>query len=506
MKTLIFASVLNFLIFSCSDKPKIEYDNDGRILRIVNKKENKETRISYYSNGNKNDSIEYVNGVMHGIKKVWHENGKQYYQASYRNGENQGTFIEWANGKDIIWQSNRNNGKPHGKQQAWFETGEKKSEENYIEGILNGKKYAWFKNGSIKGYGEFVNGTGRYIEKFENGDTALLEEYKDGKIHGTYKTWYNNGKRQEIINYVDGKNHGIWQKWDVIGKLIHESSWLNGNRHGKYCNWYQDGKINEESYWKDGKRNGISRKYYPTGELFKEGNYKDNSGKFNEFYKNKKTRLTGEYLSGKKHGRWKGLSEGGNIIFSCSYENDKIKEQIKWAGELFPKKSIVIKASGYMPDSIARKDVDAITEATSVGGNTYVFTDCLQFEFAYYNIKAEILDYYEKGGINTSIDNEIGLIVFTAPVYSSRFPQQLYDLLPGIANLIKSNNIPTTTLASCRFFDSGSYACAQFEKELEGMGITVINGIACVHEYEDKEWEFKIMEFVERLIEKSRLQ
>jgi hypothetical protein len=78
--------------------------------------------------------------------------------------------------------------------------------------------------------------------------------------------------------------------------------------------------------------------------------------------------------------------------------------------------------------------------------------------------------------------------------------------LPGLSDAIKRANIPTTTLASCRFFDSGSWACSQFEKDLAGRGLTVISGIACVHEYEDKEWETKIVEFVERLVEKSSLQ
>lgn len=152
-----------------------------------------------------------------------------------------------------------------------------------------------------------------------------------------------------------------------------------------------------------------------------------------------------------------------------------------------------------------RKDIDAITNATSFGGNTYLFTDYLQFEFAYYGIKAEILDYYEKEKINSAINNETGLIVFAAPAYSSKFPQQLYNLLPGLSDAIKRANIPTTTLASCRFFGSGNRAFSQFEKDLTDRGLNVINGIACVHEYEDKEWETKIVEFVERLIEKSSL-
>ena len=324
----------------------MEYDVAGRVIRIINEKEKKETRISYYNNGNKMDSVEYVNGLMQGIKKEWNEDGKQYYQASYRNGKMHGVLIEWANGKDIIWQSNWDNGNPHGKHQAWYETGEKKSEANYINGVIDGIKYSWFKNGSVQGYGEYTKGTGKYIEKFESGDTALIEEQKNGELHGTYKTWYDNGKICEIRNYSEGRNHGILQKWNYNGRLVHESNWLKGEKHGKYNDWYGSGLKNEESNWTNGKRNGTCRKYYQTGELFKEGNFKDNTGKFSEFYKNKRKRLTGEYLEGKKHNRWEGWSADGALAFTCTYNNDAIKESIQWVGKSLPQKLL----SSRLPD------------------------------------------------------------------------------------------------------------------------------------------------------------
>ena len=65
--------------------------------------------------------------------------------------------------------------------------------------------------------------TGDYREFYDNGTMRLEMYIKDGKPEGDYVVYFPNGKPNEIRSYRDGKFHGTWRTYNEAGVLIPEA-------------------------------------------------------------------------------------------------------------------------------------------------------------------------------------------------------------------------------------------------------------------------------------------
>jgi len=54
-----------------------------------------ETKIEYYSNGNKSCETPYVNDKAHGLAILWHSNGNKWYEILYKSNIQHGSEIEF---------------------------------------------------------------------------------------------------------------------------------------------------------------------------------------------------------------------------------------------------------------------------------------------------------------------------------------------------------------------------------------------------------------------------
>ena len=59
----------------------------------------------------------------------------------------------------------------------------------------------------------------RAIVYHNNGNVALIENYKNGKEEGEWKLYHENGKLKTIGNYKNGKAEGKWKLYHENGKL-----------------------------------------------------------------------------------------------------------------------------------------------------------------------------------------------------------------------------------------------------------------------------------------------
>ena len=60
-------------------------------------------------------------------------------------------------------------------------------------------------------------------------DIVRSEVYvKNGKFHGTYKTWYHNGRLCEIGRYINGKTEGVWTKYFPNGSKEYQTTYVDG--------------------------------------------------------------------------------------------------------------------------------------------------------------------------------------------------------------------------------------------------------------------------------------
>ena len=89
----------------------------------------------------------------------------------------------------------------------------------------------------------------RAIVYHNNGNVALIENYKNGELEGKWKLYHENGKLEAIGNYKNGKKEGERKFYRKNGKLEQIENYKNGKPEGEVkIGNYKNGK--QEGEWK----------------------------------------------------------------------------------------------------------------------------------------------------------------------------------------------------------------------------------------------------------------
>jgi len=67
-----------------------------------------------------------------------------------------------------------------------------------------------------------------YRQWYSNGQLAIEETYKDGKLNGLYRSWYTNGQLSFEKNYKDSKLNDLFRSWYCNGGLWDECIYIDG--------------------------------------------------------------------------------------------------------------------------------------------------------------------------------------------------------------------------------------------------------------------------------------
>ena len=144
-------------------------------------------------------------------------------------------------------------------------------------------------------------------EKFH----IIFEEstLKDGKLHGSYKSYYENGQIQEEKTYNNGVLDGPFKFYNLDGKIEEEGTMKSDKIYGYYKQYeYLNGdnydKLSFEITLKNGIPNGPSKSYYENGQIQEEGTFKDD----------------------KKNGLWKSYHENGKVKLEEIYKDGELIE------------------------------------------------------------------------------------------------------------------------------------------------------------------------------------
>lgn len=96
---------------------------------------------------------------------------------------------------------------------------------------------------------------GRYIERYENGNTAVKAQFRRGKLHGKVSFYRDNGVICESYRFRNGELHGIAVHYDDEGQKREQFSLLRGKQAG-WQTAFKDGKPDGYAqYTKRGERN-----------------------------------------------------------------------------------------------------------------------------------------------------------------------------------------------------------------------------------------------------------
>ncbi len=173
------------------------------------------------------------NGKRNGVWKKYYSNERVRYVGQFEHGKEVGVFkyFSASNSENPIIIKKYHTNDDLADVQFFTPSGVVES-----EGMMRGKKRE-----------------GKWLFYHANGKSIMSEEnYKDGKLDGSYKTFYANGEPTEITGYKNGLQHANYKKYSIKGFLYQDFNYANGKLNGMAIYY--------------------SRK---TGDMIKKGPYKD---------------------------------------------------------------------------------------------------------------------------------------------------------------------------------------------------------------------------------------
>ena len=80
---------------------------------------------------------------------------------------------------------------------------------------------------------------------------TLLPLKRDGNPDGPQTMWHENGQKMSEGTYKDGKMHGIFRSLYEDGQKRTERTWKDGKRYGPMTVWHENGQKRAELIWKN---------------------------------------------------------------------------------------------------------------------------------------------------------------------------------------------------------------------------------------------------------------
>ncbi|CAD8089846.1 unnamed protein product [Paramecium primaurelia] len=247
---------------------------------------------------------EYKNGKKIGRWDIWykeHENNKQNLiigggSFDEKDGDiKQGYWVEISNRFDylsqVTYKGEYKNGKKVGRWDIWYKT----YEEDKPNLKISSGFYDEIGEGIKQGHWVELSDGFNYFKQ-----VTYIGEYKNGKKIGRWDIWYEEqgsdnkekiggGQYDEEGDQIKiGNWKELWEELYYESSVILYGEYKHGKKVGKWDIWYRDHKIGGGSYDE-------------TGQEIKIGNWVEISDRFN--FKSQVT-YNGEYLIGKKIGRW----------------------------------------------------------------------------------------------------------------------------------------------------------------------------------------------------------
>jgi len=115
--------------------------------------------------------------------------------------------------------------------------------------------------------------SGKYTNKFEDGNIMMEMFLKKGMKDGQAKFFYPNGQLKEIRAYQKNQMHGTWIVYSENGVKTSVANYRKGLKHGKWMIWNEEGQLIYDLQYKSGEKTGIWKIYNDAGDLINERDY-----------------------------------------------------------------------------------------------------------------------------------------------------------------------------------------------------------------------------------------
>jgi TonB family protein len=239
-------------------KVTTKYPNGMKASQGKVKNYKKEGEWKYWSDEGALTKVEhYKNDIREGLSTSYYASGKKSEEGSYLDGKKDGAWL------------------------MWYSDGSYSSKLNF-DGHSNGKDFFYdgvqqwyFENGQLREEAGYANRQLVYRKTFyHSGKKKTIENYKDGKENGTWRTYSEDSKDTlplSVDNYANGKKEGLHLAY-VNGRLSEEWNFKNNLLDGTSKTWDKSGNLTISANFDNGKREGLWR-YFDYGKCIREINY-----------------------------------------------------------------------------------------------------------------------------------------------------------------------------------------------------------------------------------------
>lgn len=205
----------------------------------------------------------------------------------------------------------------------FYETGNMK-----MRGILrqnsNYGVWEYFYENGVKSMEGTINGKskeGEWKVYYESGELKETGVYSDNKRTGLWKTFFEDGAKRGEIEYTD--DHGRFTEYYHSGKILAEGPRAGAKNVGHWRFFAEGGTLESEGDYVNGKKNGKWEYKYPSGKISASGSFENDDpvGKWNYFFEDGTTSSTGEFVGGKKDGYWAAFNNNGSVRSEITYKD-----------------------------------------------------------------------------------------------------------------------------------------------------------------------------------------
>ena len=176
----------------------------------------------------------------------------QEYNKTDAQGRRQGVWTDFYSNGQKRYEGQFKNGFCVGEFKYYDEQGRLKATNTFDKSGTKALNKSYAANGTLIATGYYVNqkkeGEWRYFSK-DNGKLILVEENRNGKVHGTSKVYYDTGILMTECQYQDGLKEGPAKTYYPSSALKEEGSFLHGEKCGVWKTYNEDGDvISTENY------------------------------------------------------------------------------------------------------------------------------------------------------------------------------------------------------------------------------------------------------------------
>lgn len=239
-------------VVDCNEK--LEYDQDADLVYSGNFGQPFSGQCeTCHPNGTLERRITFVNGKQNGIDTSYYASGCIQSVQSAIIGEQNGQWLLYYDSTYLLmWEMNYQAGEKHGKHIFFDKVSEDKVDttkwENYNNGLLHGTKRTYYPGSKIQREVNYSNGImdGYFKEYNDKGGVTLEIIYKEGKKNEEAKYYFNDGTLLKTENWAMDVKDGEFKTFYYQGHTQTQESYKKGIPVGWFIEYYPDATVKQK--------------------------------------------------------------------------------------------------------------------------------------------------------------------------------------------------------------------------------------------------------------------